>query len=231
MDNGKNNILVVEDEPDYRDLINRFLQDTYNVFFAENGIEGFRMATGDVVPDLVIIDIQLPVLNGYDLCRMLRENEKTRNLPLLILTGAELRDELKSFEVGADDFIEKPISRERLMARIESKIQRFKQLAGGEKLTCSGVLLNPSTMTVSFQDKTIELTALEYRLLKFLFENQGKIVSRDKILVATWGDDSNVSYRTVDVHFTNLRKKLRDLPLVIKSKYAAGYILTHDEKE
>ncbi|MBN1114665.1 MAG: response regulator transcription factor [Oligoflexia bacterium] len=219
-------VLIVEDDEDFREALNHLLSDKYYLTFADNGLDGLKKATGEQTPDLVVIDGNLPVMDGYDLCKLLRENPKTRNVPLLILTGDENRNELKGLEMGADDFIEKPVSREIIIARIDTKLQRFKELKGSQpQHLCGDVSLDPSTMRVTHGGEVIELTALEFKLLKYLFENQGKIISRNSILESVWGDEADVNDRTIDVHFANLRKKLANFPINIKSKYGAGYIL------
>ena len=207
-------ILIIEDEDSIRmALEDDFRLENYTVDVASDGIEGLAKGA-DPETDLIILDIMLPGMNGYDICKKLRgQGIKT---PIIMLTakGQEI-DRVLGLELGADDYVTKPFSPRELQARVKAVLRRMEKEPddSGDKLFRSGEL------EVDFRQyqcrkggKEIRLTAHEFGLLKYLIQNRGRVIDRYELLDEVWGKDVVVSHRTVDTHMANLRKKIEDDP-------------------
>ena len=221
-------ILIIEDEEIIRmALVDDFLHEGYQVEYATNGKEGFEKGMDSSV-DLIILDIMLPELNGFEVCQKLRGNGI--NTPIIMLTakGQEV-DRIVGLELGADDYITKPFSPRELQARVRAIFRRTENIIGDVE----GNIFEFKHIKVDFlqyecykNGKLINLTKHEFNLLKHLIKNKGRVIQRDELLEEVWGDDVFVSSRTIDTHMANLRKKIEvdsSDPKIIKSIRGVGY--------
>ena len=205
-------ILVVEDEPDIRKLVNYNLaQERFKVLEAEDGEQGLKIVQRDK-PDLVILDLMLPGLSGMELCKILRERSETERLPVLMLTAkASEADRIVGLEMGADDYLTKPFSPRELVARVRAILRRVESAKPADQLPAydKGCLkIDFSTYEVFAREKSIRLTLKEFELLRFLVQNPNRVLSRDQLLDRVWGGETYVTPRTVDVHIRRLRKAI-----------------------
>ena len=225
----KKTVLIVEDEKSIVDILRFNLEkDDYAVETAYDGEAGLRLAV-EKNPDLVLLDLMLPKMNGFDVCRRLRE--KGSNVPIIILTAREEEaDKVLGLELGADDYITKPFSMRELMARVKANIRRtaMGQPAAGAAMSAGGGLtINTESYQVSKNNRPIDLTQREYELLTFLASHPGKVYSRTDLMEQVWnygyvGDD----VRTVDVTVRRLREKIEDdpaSPALILTRRGVGY--------
>lgn len=221
----RHTILIVDDEPDNRELIEHILSSKFNVLAAPDGEEGIRIARAQQ-PDLILLDITMPKMDGIAVCETLRGNEATRHIPIIMLTAAtDLDRRVKSFSTGADDFISKPFKPQELLARIQSKIRRVEERTGKQDVVaCGNLTLDLRKIEASIEGTPLALSVLEFNLLKCFVTNKDRVMSRDRILEAVWRD-SVVSDRTVDTHIVSLRKKLTGFDHEITTVYGAGYVL------
>ncbi|MGR3309793.1 MAG: response regulator, partial [Candidatus Brocadiales bacterium] len=206
-----NTVLVIDDEKDLIELVKYNLEkDRFHVISATDGYDGLRIAKENR-PALVLLDLMLPGINGLEVCRSLKENDETAGIPVIMLTakGTEA-DIIVGLEMGADDYITKPFSPKVLVARVKAVVRR-KTSRGrvtlptlqAEKLT-----LDSEKHEVYIEEKPVTLTLTEFKLLRYLMERRGRVLTRDQILNAVLGDEIIVVDRVVDVHITSLRKKL-----------------------
>ena len=225
----KKTVLIVEDEKSIVDILRFNLEkDDYAVETAYDGETGLRLAV-EKNPDLVLLDLMLPKMNGFDVCRRLRE--RGSNVPIIILTAREEEgDKVQGLELGADDYITKPFSMRELMARVKANIRRtaMGQPAAGAAMPAGGGLtINTESYQVSKNNRPIDLTQREYELLTFLASHPGKVYSRTDLMEQVWnygyvGDD----VRTVDVTVRRLREKIEDdpaSPALILTRRGVGY--------
>lgn len=225
-------ILVVEDEASVANgVIFALEEEGFQVFWAQTGRQALDMVRMES-PHLILLDIRLPDLNGYDICRTLRQEGK--RMPILMVTARdEELDRVLGLELGADDYIVKPYSLRELIARVRAHLRRsFGDLAGSPASTefsFGDILIDPNRIEVHRAGKQVLLTPLEFRLLLFLAENPGRVFSRSELIESIWGYDSSVgSDRTVDVHILHLRRKLEkdpENPEHILTVRGAGYRL------
>ncbi|MCD8325403.1 MAG: response regulator transcription factor [Lachnospiraceae bacterium] len=215
-------ILVVDDEMRMRKLVRNFLvKSDYRVVEAADGQEALDVffAEGDIA--LVILDVMMPKMDGYQVVKEIRSFSQ---VPILMLTAkGEERDELNSFETGADEFISKPFSPRVLVARVEALLRRAGVLDKKEILEAGGIVINKGTHTVTNDDEPVELSYKEFELLSYFMENQGIALSREKILNNVWNFDYFGDARTVDTHVKKVRSKLKDKGEYIKTIWGMGY--------
>ena len=221
-------ILIVEDEQSIRmALEDDFRHEGYDVDYAEDGLTGYEKAKNPDI-DLIILDIMLPEMNGFDICRKLRMQKI--NTPVIILTakGQEI-DRVLGLEMGADDYVTKPFSPRELQARVKAVLRRMEKDSenADENLFCSGGLeVDFLQYECRKNGKELGLTVHEFELLKYLIQNRGRVINRDELLDEIWGKDVFVTPRTVDTHMANLRKKIEDnpsVPKLILSVRGVGY--------
>lgn len=205
-------VLIVEDEPAIQELI------AYNVQHAGYeciGVDNAEMALAvikDALPDLIVLDWMLPQMSGIEFARILRSNERTRRIPIIMLTArTEEEDKVTALEIGADDYITKPFSPRELIARIQAVLRRLPSAACDEIIEIDGLRLNPADHRVTCSGAVIELGPTEYRLLHFLMTHPERVYSRDQLLHQVWGDQVSAEGRTVDVHIRRLRKALESV--------------------
>jgi two-component system, OmpR family, response regulator MprA len=217
-------VLVVEDDEEIADVLRRSLrQEGYEVRTSADGIEALDAATA-FVPDLVVLDLGLPRLDGIEVCRRLREDG---DVPILMLTArAETEDRVEGLDSGADDYLVKPFERRELLARIRALLRR-RPPRGAAALQVGDLLLNPDTREAHRGKREIELTNREFELLEYLMHNERLIVSRERLLEEVWGYDPMAATNTIDVFVSNLRRKLEagGEPRMLHTKRGAGYVL------
>ena len=221
MDNIK--ILVVDDEERMRRLVKDFLaKKGYEVLEASNGREALDLFYKDNTIDLLILDVMMPVMDGWATLREIRETSK---IPIIMLTAkAEEHDELLGFELGVDEYVTKPFSPKVLVARVEALLRRSGSVGGeNEKLSYGGIVLDKNAHSVFVDSSEIELSYKEFELLAYFMENKGLALSRDKILDSVWNYDYFGDARTVDTHVKKLRAKLGDKGDLIKTIWGMGY--------
>ena len=228
-------ILVVEDEPDIRKLVNYNLaQEHYKVIEAEDGEQALKAIQRDK-PHLVVLDLMLPGLSGIELCKIIRERSDTAKLPILMLTAkAGEADRVVGLEMGADDYLSKPFSPRELVARVRAILRRADGAASQDTLPAydrGELKIDFSTYEVFVRGKSVKLTLKEFELLRFLVQNPSRVLSRDQLLDRVWGGETYVTPRTVDVHVRRLRKAIEkddSKPVWILTLRGVGY--KFDEK-
>jgi two-component system, OmpR family, response regulator MprA len=217
-------VLVVEDDADIADVLRRSLRNEgYEVRTSADGVEALDVATG-FVPDLVVLDLGLPGLDGIEVCRKLRTDG---DVPILMLTArAETEDRVTGLDSGADDYLVKPFERTELLARIRALLRR-RPPRGAASLEVGDLTLNPDTREVRRGEREIELTNREFELLEFLMHNERLVVSRERLLDEVWGYDPMAATNTIDVFISNLRRKLEagGESRLLHTKRGAGYVL------
>ena len=218
-------IAVVDDEPDIVKLITHHLKkERFGVkeFYDGTSLLSYLNTT---LPDLIILDLMLPEIDGLEVCRILKKNERTSSIPIIMLTakGTET-DKVVGLELGADDYIVKPFSPRELLARIKTVLRRVETKAEKPKLIkIDDLLIDSGKFEVTIKDRKIDLTTTEFRILTILAQRPGWVFTRDQLLDRLWGEDKIVVERTIDVHITQLRKKLGELGKSIKSIRGIGY--------
>ncbi|MBQ1554997.1 MAG: response regulator transcription factor [Clostridia bacterium] len=216
-------ILVADDEDRIRKLVGDFLSRSgYEIIEAEDGGEALRLATADPVPDLIILDVMMPVLDGWT---VLSEIRRQNNVPVILLTakGTE-NDQLGGFRLGADDYITKPFSPSLLVARVEALLKRGSRVNENEPI-CGDISIDEVAHVAYVKGKPLELTPKEYNLLLYFIENRGVALSREKILNGVWNYDYFGDLRTVDTHVKQLRSKLGEAGNMIVTVRGVGYRL------
>ncbi|QZY55380.1 response regulator transcription factor [Crassaminicella profunda] len=213
-------ILIVEDESRMRRLVGDYLKrEGYHVLEAEDGKEGLRFFEKEDI-DLVILDIMMPKIDGWTVCREIR---KVSNTPIVILTArSEESDELFGFELGADEYVTKPFRPKVLVARVKALLKR-KQTKEQGIMVFDSLKIDTNAHRVILYEKEIEITPKEYELLIFLANHQGKALSREQILDGVWGYDYYGDLRTVDTHIKRLRIKLHEQSNLIQTVRGVGY--------
>jgi two-component system phosphate regulon response regulator PhoB len=218
-------ILIIEDEKDIVDLITYHLQQSgYAVLKALDGISGLEQAKKKM-PELIILDLMLPEMDGKDVCRALKSNPTTQSIPVLILTAkAEEMDRVVGFELGADDYVTKPFSPRELVLRVKAILRRKETAQESEKVLQIGpLLIDTERHHVSIQGKPIRLTATEFRLLFELASKRGRVLTREILLDKVWGYTYEGYARTVDTHIRRLREKLGPVGDYIETLRGVGY--------
>ncbi|MBP8036386.1 MAG: response regulator transcription factor [Negativicutes bacterium] len=207
-------VLIVEDEANIRQLVKYNLEkESFQVIEAEDGLQGLRLAKAEK-PDLVLLDLMLPQMDGLEVCRSLKGNQATAALPIIMLTAkSEEIDKVIGLELGADDYMTKPFSPRELVARVKAVLRRSqKEAALPGELSVGRLRFNFSRYEVHMGNAKLELTPKEYELLKMLATNLGKVFTREQLLEKVWGYEYFGDTRTVDVHVRHLRAKMSTDP-------------------
>ena len=221
-------VLVVEDEAALVTLLRYNLErEGFRVAEARDGEEAM-LQIAEQMPDLVVLDWMLPLMSGIEVCRQLRRLPETRRLPIVMLTArGEEGDKLRGLDAGADDYVTKPFSPSELIARLRAVLRRSRPERDGETLQYQDLVMDLASHRVRRNGREVHLGPTEFRLLRHLMENQGRVFSREQLLDMVWGRDVYVEPRTVDVHIRRLRKSVNapgELDLV-RTVRAAGYAL------
>lgn len=228
---NRETVLVVEDEGDILDLITvNLTREGFHVLGAGTGEEGLALARGEA-PDLLVLDLMLPGMDGLQVCRELRADPRTRALPVLILTArGEEADVVAGLETGADDYMTKPFSPQVLVARVRSVLRRRADVPGreGDVLRVRGLVIHPGRHAVLVGERPIDLTATEFRLLHFLARRPGWVFTRNQIVQAVRGDGYPVTERSVDVQIYGLRRKLGGSDDYLETVRGVGYRFRDD---
>ena len=220
-------IAIVDDERDILNLVGHHLKrEGYKVKEFQNG-KDFLMYLESVMPDLALLDIMLPGIDGLELCRLLKNKNSTSSLPIIMLTakGTEA-DVVVGLELGADDYIVKPFSPRELVARVKTVLRRVNMKEVDDDVIKLGDLsINTQRYEVHIKDKRVDLTTTEFKILESLADGKGRVFTRDQLLKKKrlWGDDKLVYDRTIDVHIKNLRDKLGTSGNIIKTVRSIGY--------
>jgi two-component system phosphate regulon response regulator PhoB len=202
-------VLVVEDEPQIQELVAVNLEHIGHKVLRAASAEEAEAAIRNALPDVLVLDWMLPGESGLAFARRLRADERTRELPILMLTARAMeQDKISGLEAGADDYLTKPFSPKELAARIKAVLRRRAPQLSGDAVEAEGLRLDPGTRRVTTQGKRVELSPSEFRLLHFLMTHPGRVYSRAQLLDQVWGDHVFIEERTVDVHIRRLRKAL-----------------------
>ncbi len=227
-------ILIVDDEPDLVELVSYNLKkENFSVDTAYDGDEALRKLFSKRY-SLIILDIMLPGIDGLELCKILRSNPSTNDIPVIMLTAKSLEeDKIKGLNTGADDYVTKPFSPRELIARVKALLRRTGQSLKTDFMERSvlkirDLVIDKERYTVYVSGKEIRLSAVEFKILLFLAENSGRIIPRERILERVWGENVFVEPRTVDVHIRRIRAKIEDdpdKPEYIKTMRGVGYFI------
>lgn len=219
-------LLLVEDDAELREIIADYFTDksqgTYYLEFAATGGEGQQKCLENDY-DLVLLDVMLPEVDGFAICRELR---KKSEVPIIFITARHKEnDRLHGYQLGGDDYITKPFSLAELYAKVTALIKRTKGMVRNEVLTAGSIKLDPFRYTAYVNDEEVSLAPMEFTLLKILMENQGRVVSRESLLIRVWGYDFAGNDRVVDNHIKKLRQSLGAAARQIKTVIKIGYKL------
>ncbi len=223
---AKEHIIVIEDEEDILALMHyNLVKEGYRVSCAETGEEGLKLARRER-PDLILLDIMLPGIDGLEVCRALRKEASTRDVPVVMITArGEEADVVAGLELGTDDYVTKPFSPRVLISRVRAVLRRQKKESGGEAevLRIGELVIHPGRNQVLVEEKPVELTFTEFRVLHFLAGRPGWVFTRYQIVNAVRGEDYAVTERAVDVQIVGLRKKLGPCGHYIETVRGVGY--------
>ncbi len=221
-------ILVVEDEAALVELLRYNLEEEgFRVSDAADG-EAALAAVAEDKPDLIVLDLMLPLISGLEICRQLRRRPETRGLPIIMLTArGEESDRIRGLDSGADDYVTKPFSPSELVARVRAVLRRARPALAQDSLGYGELVMDLAKRRVTREGRAIHLSPTEFRLLQHFMERPGRVFSREQLLDAVWGLDAEVEPRTVDAHIRRLRKALNDggKADLIRTERAAGYAL------
>jgi two-component system phosphate regulon response regulator PhoB len=228
---SKEKILVVEDDKHISRLVKYNVDKSgYNCLVAEDGDEALDILGRQNI-DLIILDIMLPEIDGFEVCRTLKQDIKLKNIPIIMLTAkGEEVDRIVGLELGADDYVVKPFSPRELMLRVKAVLRRKKMPESPRDIITRGALVvDTAKHKVTVYNKDVELTPIEFKLLVTLLERAGRMQSRDQLLSDVWGMHSDVFTRTVDTHIKRLREKLGKMGKLIETIRGMGYRCKEDE--
>ena len=222
-------ILVVDDESRMRKLVRDFLEKkNFQVLEAGDGEEAMDIFYVEKDIALILLDVMMPKMDGWEVCREIRKNSK---VPIIMLTArGDERDELLGFDLGVDEYISKPFSPKILVARVEAILRRTGQDAGGDVLSAGGIVIDKAAHQASVDGEPMDLSFKEFELLTYFLENQGIALSREKILNSVWNYDYFGDARTIDTHVKKLRSKMGAKGEYIKTVWGMGYKFEVDEQ-
>lgn len=220
----KKQILLVDDEQDILEILSYNLnKEGYDVITAANGKEVFEKKLDEI--DLIVLDIMLPELDGFEVCRKLKKSETTSKIPIIFLSAKTSEiDEVLGIEIGAEDYITKPISIRKLLTRIKNVLRRENLIEQkNEIISFDDLTIYPENYVIKYEGNEIAFTKKEFESLLFLINNRGKIVTREKLLNAVWGENVYVIPRTIDVHIRRIREKLGSKANLVETIKGIGY--------
>ncbi len=218
-------ILIVDDEEDILQLLKYNLEkNKFEVITAKNGYEALQKIESK--PDLVILDLMMPIIDGFETLKKIKENDALKNIPVILLTAkATESNEIASLDIGASDFIQKPVTINKLIARIKANLRKNAEdrFSDKENIAIDNLKIEVDKFLVTIDEQPIEMSKTEFWILHLLASNKGKVFSRSKILDKVWGDNVYVTERTVDVHLLKIRKKLKNYAEYIETIKGIGY--------
>ncbi len=223
----KQKVLLVDDEKDIVEFLEyNLLQEGFEVITAYDGLEAIEKVSQN--PDLIILDIMMPKMDGYEVCKKIRSMKGFQEIPVIFLTAkGDESDEVKGLSIGADDYIKKPVSPKRIIARVKSNLRRFEGGTNGEdsshEITVGPLVINKEKYTVLVDGKNVVFPKKEFEIIAYLALKPGKVFPRDKILTDVWGTDVFVVERTIDVHIRKIREKLGNHSNLIETVKGVGY--------
>ncbi len=229
----KTKILLVDDEKDIVEFLQyNLIQEGFKVITAFNGREALEKISQK--PDLIILDVMMPKMDGYEVCAKIRGMEDFKNSPIIFLTAkASEQDEVLGLNIGADDFIQKPISPKKLVARVKSNLRKLEasqiEINKSVEINAGPLTINKEKYTVTLAGKQIVFPKKEFEILAYLASNPGKVFHRERILSDIWGSEIFVVERTIDVHVRKIREKLGDYADLIETIKGVGYRFKSDE--
>lgn len=231
-----NKIIVIDDDPSINELIKVNLElSGYSVIQAYDGVKGFALVKQEM-PSLIILDVMMPDVDGFTVAKRIRQNEETKNIPIIMLTAlSQLNDKVNGFNIGVDDYLVKPFEVEELMVRVRALLKRTKQIPESastrDLLTLGEITLLPEQYSVKIGDKQVKLTPIEFDIFNLLFQNHGNMVSSAKLLKDIWGYSPDDDIETIRVHIRHLRSKIDKIAngkKYIETIYGGGYKLNID---
>lgn len=223
---AKGNILVIEDEEDILELVKYNLsREGYQVRGTTSGEEGYKAARLDM-PDIVVLDLMLPGMDGLEICKLIKGDSKTQHIPIVMLTAkSEESDIITGLELGADDYITKPFSPKVLVARVRALLRRkpTKDITRQETIKIHDLVINPGRFEVLIDGDPVQLTLTEFQILHLLAKHPGWVYTRDQLINEIRGEDSYITDRSIDVQIVGLRKKLSTAGDYIQTVRGVGY--------
>lgn len=225
--NNVNRILIVDDEPDVTELLKYKLEQDGHLCQVVNNPLSFISVAREFNPNLILLDIMMPELNGLQLCKMVRSDPKMNTIPIIFLTArGEVEDRIKGLESGGDDYISKPFNTKELLLRVANILNRNQ--SGGSvnnknRIQIAGVVLDDSLHELTVDGEVVILTATEFRLLKLLMLRKNRVQTRENLLVNVWNYDTDIETRTVDTHVRRVREKLGPYANMIETIRGVGY--------
>ena len=226
----KQKVLVVDDEPDAVELTKSILGDAgYFVATAEDGSTALRKAR-ELNPDLILLDVMLPEIDGLEVCKILRHDPETGNVPIILVTARATEfDRILGLELGADDYITKPFSPRELVLRVKALLRRGKSAEdNSEQFRIGSLVIDIPRHAVRVDDRPVELTVTEFELLTTLVQRRGRVLSRELLLRDVWDHDTGIDSRTVDTHMRRLREKLGPAARHLDTVRGVGYRFVED---
>ena len=219
-------ILVIDDEADLRELVRYNLEkEGFDVIVAADGASGLEIALRHR-PDLVVLDLMMPVMDGLEVCKRLRSDDRGKRIPLLILTAKATEvDRILGLELGADDYVTKPFSPRELVARVKAILRRARPQDTPDMIRCGSLTIDVSGHEVKYAGARVQLTATEFKILQLLASRPDRVLKREEIIESAMEHDSNVFDRTIDVHITAIRRKLEKGGALIETVRGFGYRL------
>lgn len=219
-------ILVIDDENDIRELVRYNLEkEGFDVIAAADGASGLDIALRHR-PDLIVLDLMMPVMDGLEVCKRLRGDERSKRIPLLMLTAKATEvDRILGLELGADDYVTKPFSPRELVARIKAILRRTHPTEVPDVIRCGSLVINVAGHEVKYAGARVQLTATEFKILQVLASRPDRVLKRDEIIESAIEHDSDVFDRTIDVHITAIRRKLDKGGAMIETVRGFGYRL------
>ena len=220
-------VLVVDDETDILELVAFNLErQQFNVITADNGISAVQIAR-EKLPDLIVLDLMLPGIDGFSVFKDLRGDPRTSGIPVLMLTAkGEVNDRIAGLELGADDYVTKPFSPKELMLRVRALLKRTRKVTVDASLRSGDFLLERNALKLFLAGQPVDLTATEFKLLRLLVEAAGEVQERDVLLRDVWGYSDTMLTRTLDTHIKRLREKLGKYADCIQTVRSVGYRFT-----
>ena len=224
MSDHRYNILIAEDESDIRDLISFNLEREHmETLLAKDGVEAFEIAK-QKSPDLIVLDLMLPRMDGVTVFKELRQDSRTRDIPVIMLTAkAQLDDVITGLEMGADDYLTKPFSPKELVLRVKALLRRINTTTANSTISSGKFRLDKNTLHCFVSGEQVDLTPTEFKLLLLIVEREGTVQNREDLLREVWGYRDTANSRTLDTHIKRLREKLGDLSRCIETVRGVGY--------